>query len=77
MRVDRAPHSRLHGSGRGDPAADGIWGTAEKVPGTAALNQGGIATIYSASCATAGNCGAGGSYLDSSGSFQAFVVAKG
>ena len=56
--------------------ANGTWGTAEKVPGTAALNQGGIATINSVSCATADNCGAGGSYLDSSGHFQAFVVNK-
>jgi len=46
------------------------------VPGTAALNQGGIAQINSVSCATAGNCGAGGSYEDGSGDFQAFVVNK-
>jgi hypothetical protein len=55
---------------------NGTWGTAEKVPGTAVLNQGGHATINSVSCATADNCGAGGSYTDSSGRFQAFVVNK-
>ena len=51
------------------PVSSGTWGTAEEVPGTAALNQGGIATINSVSCATADTCGAGGSYLDSSGHF--------
>jgi len=50
------------------------WGTAWEVPGTAALNQGGVAEVVSVSCAAAGNCGAGGSYRDSSGNFQAFVV---
>jgi hypothetical protein len=52
----------------------GSWGTAEEVPGTAALNAGGNATIGSVSCASAGNCAAGGSYTDSSGRRQAFVV---
>ena len=50
------------------------WGTAEEVPGTAALNSGGYASIYSISCASPGNCSAGGSYTDSFGHMQAFVV---
>src|SRR5262249_36106397 len=50
------------------------WGKAKEVPGTAALNQGGAASIASVSCASAGNCGAGGYYKDSSGGIQAFVV---
>jgi hypothetical protein len=54
--------------------AGGSWGTAKEVPGTAALNQGGNATINSLSCASAGNCSAGGTYKDSSGHTQAFVV---
>ena len=52
----------------------GTWGTAEEVPGTAALNTGGAATIISVSCAPAGTCSAGGVYTD--GGEQAFVVSK-
>jgi hypothetical protein len=52
------------------------WGAAEEVPGTAALNRGGGAGILSMSCASAGNCSAGGNYLDSSGHGQAFVVSQ-
>jgi hypothetical protein len=55
---------------------DGTWGTAEEVPGTAALNQGGGALITSVSCASAGNCSGGGSYTDDSGHAQAFVVTE-
>ena len=57
--------------------ANGTWGTAEQVPGTAALNQGGFAYVTSLSCARSGNCGAGGTYVDSSGGQQAFVVDAG
>jgi hypothetical protein len=53
---------------------NGTWHTAIEVPGTAALNQGGHAFLTSVSCGAAGNCSAGGFYLDSSGAFQAFVV---
>jgi hypothetical protein len=53
---------------------NGTWHTAREVPGTAALNQGGNAQLNSVSCASAGNCSAGGSYSDSSSAFQAFVV---
>jgi hypothetical protein len=52
------------------------WGTAIEVPGTAALNTGGNAQTYSVSCATAGNCTAGGQYLDGSSHYQAFVVSE-
>jgi hypothetical protein len=52
------------------------WGTAIEVPGTAALNQGGAAGITSMSCASAGNCSAGGLYKDGSGRAQAFVVSE-
>jgi hypothetical protein len=55
---------------------NGSWGTAVEVPGTAALNQGGEALIESLSCASAGNCGAGGRYKDASGHPQAFVVSE-
>ena len=54
----------------------GRWGRAEKVPGLAALNTGGRATIYSVSCASAGSCSAGGYYADASGGAPAFVVSQ-
>jgi hypothetical protein len=52
----------------------GTWGRAREVPGTADLDQGGSAWLPSLSCAAAGNCSAGGTYTDSSGHSQAFVV---
>jgi hypothetical protein len=54
----------------------GAWRTAVEVPGTAALNAGGYAKIASLSCASVGNCAAGGLYLDHSGQGQAFVVSE-
>ena len=56
---------------------NGTWHTAIEVPGTAALNRGGVAAVTSVSCAAAGNCSAGGSYADSSfPHFQAFVASQ-
>ena len=55
---------------------NGTWHNAVEVPGTAALNKGGIALVVAVSCGSAGNCGAGGAYLDSSGHYQAFVVSE-
>jgi hypothetical protein len=55
---------------------NGTWGTAKEVPGITALNQGGYAAVVQVSCASAGNCGAGGSYVDGSGRDQAFVVGE-
>jgi hypothetical protein len=52
------------------------WGTAQVVPGIAALNTGGIAQITSVSCASAGDCSAGGYYTDGSASTQAFVATQ-
>jgi Bacterial Ig-like domain (group 3) len=59
--------------------ADGTWGNAEAVPGLAALDSGNDAALTSISCASAGNCSAGGHYSDTYGSrsapaVQAFVV---
>jgi hypothetical protein len=54
----------------------GTWGTAKEVPGTSALNQGGDANFGAVSCASAGNCSAGGFYVDNSGGFQVFVVSQ-
>jgi hypothetical protein len=55
---------------------NGTWGTAIEVPGTATLNVNGNAEVLSVSCASAGNCSAGGTYLSSSGDQEAFVVAE-
>jgi hypothetical protein len=55
--------------------ADGRWGPAEEVPGTAALNQGGhYASVLTVSCAAPGDCSAGGLYEGSG--FGAFVVSE-
>jgi hypothetical protein len=55
---------------------NGTWGTAEEVPGTAALNQGGDAAIEPVSCGAAGNSSAGGEYVDSADNEQVFVVKE-
>jgi hypothetical protein len=55
---------------------DGFWGGTIQVPGTAKLNQGWAASVSSVSCASAGNCSAGGFYTDRSGFEQAFVVSQ-
>jgi hypothetical protein len=58
--------------------ANGTWGSAREVPGTAALNKGGSggAAVFSVSCPSPGNCGAGGYYSDAANSSQAFVVGE-
>jgi hypothetical protein len=54
----------------------GTWGTAEEVPGTAALNTGVSAQVASVSCSSAGNCSAGGDYLTTAPAGEAFVVKQ-
>ncbi|HUC58839.1 MAG TPA: hypothetical protein VMA95_15665, partial [Streptosporangiaceae bacterium] len=53
----------------------GSWGKPLEVPGTAALNGGGFGGVSSLSCPSAGNCGAGGFYVDYAGDQRAFVVS--
>ncbi len=65
-----------HGQGFVASETNWRWGMAEEVPGLAALNRGGGASLSSVSCASAGNCSAGGSYTDSSGHSQVFVVSE-
>src|SRR5258706_531022 len=55
---------------------NGTWHAAIEVPGTAALNKGGFATVSSVSCASAGNCAAGGYYNDLDNGGQAFVASE-
>jgi hypothetical protein len=52
---------------------NGRWGTAEEVPGTAALNLGKTAQVTSVSCTRPRACAAGGYYTDGSGHIQAFA----
>jgi hypothetical protein len=56
--------------------SNGVWGTAEEVPGAAALNTGGIAQVLSLACTPHGYCAAGGYYNDSKENQQAFVVSE-
>jgi hypothetical protein len=53
---------------------NGTWGTAEEAPGTAALNQGGLAVAFEVSCGAVADCSAGGFYTDSVE--EAFVVSE-
>jgi len=55
---------------------NGRWGGAIEVPGSGALNAGGDAGVNSVSCPSAGNCAAGGLYVDGSGHVQGFVVSQ-
>jgi hypothetical protein len=52
----------------------GSWSAAKEIAGAAGFNAGGSATVTSVSCGSAGNCAVGGSYRDSAGDSQAFIV---
>jgi len=52
----------------------GTWGRAVEIPGIAALNTGRDAVAFSVSCASAGNCSAGGEYSVGTNQNEAFVV---
>jgi hypothetical protein len=55
---------------------NGTWGKARQVPGVAALSGAtGGSSVSSVSCASAGNCTAGGTY-DTTGYGQTFVVSE-
>lgn len=60
------------------PASGSGWGTAREAPGTAALNRGasGLSGFSSVSCASAGNCAAGGTYTDSGGNIWVFLASQ-
>ncbi len=66
-------------AGCGQPAAvraAGSWGRAIEAPGLGALNTGGHAQVTSVSCASPGNCAAGGSYRDRHRHDQGFVAIE-
>src|SRR5215471_2416641 len=74
-----APPAVMAAPGGGAAARAGTWRTAIEVPGLGLLNKGGDAGVSSVSCGSAGNCAAGGSYLDGPdgpGNYQAFVVSE-
>jgi len=53
--------------------SNGAWGRAREIPGTATLNKGQFAEVGALSCAAAGKCSLGGSYVDGSHRGQAGV----
>jgi hypothetical protein len=56
---------------------NGVWSRAVEVPGLAALNTGGNVGVSSVSCASPGNCAAGGYYATGAARrAQAFVVSE-
>jgi hypothetical protein len=63
-----------HGQGFVVSEKNGRWSPAIKVPGLPALNKGQQSRVVSVSCASAGNCAAGGYYRDRSRGYQSFVV---
>ena len=56
-------------------ARAGTWRTAIEVPGLGSLNKGSV-EVAPVSCGSAGNCAAGGFYLEGSFAFQAFVASE-
>src|SRR5215469_15473120 len=66
--------SGQHGSAGAAPAS--AWAKAIEAPGSGALNKGGRAEIASVSCASAGNCSAGGFYRTGNFKTEAFVVSE-
>ena len=54
----------------------GTWGNAFEVPGAAALNAGGEASVVSVSCPSAGNCAATGGYEASGGALDVWVASE-
>jgi hypothetical protein len=70
------PSNAFHNQGFVVSQTSGRWGTAIEVPGLAALNTGGTVTLNNVSCASAGNCSAGGTYLELSNPVQGFVVSQ-
>src|SRR6266851_3766927 len=76
---NRGSNPYVVSSGRGFVVSEtnGRWGRAVEVPGLGFLNKGGNARVSSVSCASPGNCAAGGDYTsDASGRLQAFVVSE-
>jgi hypothetical protein len=54
----------------------GSPGRAIEVPGLGALNKGGHAEVFQVSCASAGDCAAGGAYRDQHQHWQGYLVRE-
>src|SRR5262249_24956874 len=54
----------------------GTWGGATAIPAVMALNAGADAQLWTVSCASAGNCEAGGYYADAAGRHQALLASE-
>src|SRR5579862_5823407 len=77
LTVPGAAAARARQGAAGTGTRAGGWSAALEVPGTAALNSGGFASVSSVSCASAGNCSAGGSYATPGPQrHHAFVVSQ-
>lgn len=63
-------------SGPAAMASSGPWGSAEQLPGIAALNAGGRAVVSVVSCPAAGYCAAAGYYTGAQGDQQVFVASE-
>jgi hypothetical protein len=55
---------------------NGTWGQAIEVPGLGTLNADGDADVLTVSCASSGNCAAGGFYFDGEQNEQGFVAGE-
>src|ERR1700757_1518394 len=74
-----APLAVTAGPAAGGGARGGARGPAVGGPGSGTLNAGGFALVNSVSCASAGNCAAGGQYSGRKNGpvrFQGFVVSE-
>ena len=70
------PSTPRHEHGFVAAERNGRWGTAIPVPGLAALDTGRDAEVLRVSCASAGNCAAGGFYFDRPDRYQWFVAVE-
>jgi Bacterial Ig-like domain (group 3) len=69
--------ARALAAARPDSGASVTWGAAKQVPGISTLDDDGTGQLNAVSCAVAGDCSAGGSYVDDSTHMtQAFVVGE-
>jgi Bacterial Ig-like domain (group 3) len=74
--VDAGGHTQGLLAVESNASPDGDWSALTAVPGLAALNTGGNASVASVSCPSAGNCAAAGFYTDGNGHQQAFVITE-
>ena len=57
-----------------DSEVNGVWSSAQEV--AASMNAAGLASIYSVSCPSTGNCTAAGGFTDAQGIAHAFAVSE-